>query len=100
MSGPLNGKFPTRRSTSYPQITSIPCSDRLNPPTNVPARPAADEPHMNSGDGLDIAVGPLPDGGLVVLEALTYDRCAGEPPHRTLATMYVDRQIVPQSTRK
>ena len=64
--------------------------------TNGPTPPAADELRINPGDRLDLAVGPFPGGETVVLEALPYDRCAGEPPHRTLATLYVDRQIVPR----
>jgi FtsP/CotA-like multicopper oxidase with cupredoxin domain len=50
---------------------------------------AVDEVLMNPGDRFDLAVGPLPSGETVVLEALPYDRRAGESPHRTLATLYV-----------
>ena len=47
--------------------------------TNGPTPPAADELHMNPGDRFDLAVGPFPGGETVVLEALPYDRRAGEP---------------------
>jgi FtsP/CotA-like multicopper oxidase with cupredoxin domain len=57
--------------------------------TNGPTPPAADELHMNPGDRFDLAVGPFPAGETVVLEALPYDRRAGEPPHRRLATLHV-----------
>lgn len=54
-----------------------------------PAPQALAEVLMNPGDRSDLAVGPLPRGATVVLEALSYDRRAGEPPHRTLATLHV-----------
>lgn len=63
--------------------------------TDGPTPPAADELHMNSGDRFDLAVGPFPGGETVALKALCDNRCAGEAPHRRLATLYVDGQIVP-----
>jgi FtsP/CotA-like multicopper oxidase with cupredoxin domain len=50
---------------------------------------AVDEVIMNPGDRFDLAVGPFHHGEAVVLEARPYGRAAGEPRHRTLATLHV-----------
>ena len=57
--------------------------------TDGPTPHAVDELLMTPGDRFDLAVGPFPSGETVVLEALPYDRRVSEPPHRTLATLYV-----------
>jgi FtsP/CotA-like multicopper oxidase with cupredoxin domain len=57
--------------------------------TDGPNPHAVDEVLMNPGDRFDLAVGPLPKGETVVLEALPYDRGVGEPSRHTLATLYV-----------
>ena len=55
----------------------------------IPAPYAVDEVLMAPGDRFDLAVGPFTDGETVVLQALPYDRGAGRPRHRTLATLHV-----------
>jgi FtsP/CotA-like multicopper oxidase with cupredoxin domain len=44
--------------------------------TDIPAPHAVDEVLMNPGERFDLAVGPLPGGKTVVLEALSYDRAS------------------------